>query len=710
MKSIFNKKISYVLYGTLAVGFIIIILAFSSHSNKKTEDTVKVSNLQEDSGKSYIEAQMEVLNNTKDKAKVISRVDTGNKQITLVFEGMGSSQTMNGIVELLKKHGIKATFFLPGIRVTEEPNIANNIAKAGQIIGNNTLKQHSSLQNATDEDLIKEFYRTNTIIKENTGVNPNLFECLGTTYTDKLCTVAQACGLEYLINPNLSFNNQRFLSSQETDVVAKATKRGSIISIATDGKYDVVALVQNVIDSYEKEGFAFVDSTKLIAQQKDSEKEAVDMKATNAINSDIFSFANTSYGYVALTFEGIGNKELTMNILNELDKSKIKATFIASGYEILDNIDLAKEVLNRGHKIENQGFTGKDLTKLSYDETKSEIFRGSKVLSEELNLKSQFVLPPFGSTNDTVHKAASDLGYVVATYSKKPQQKNKSDKSDITEYFKSGVKRGDIIELTEDSPNVVYAISEIAKLVYDTGYSFVTLDKLYNSQYVNTSLKNIKGWNDITTNKDFNPNADVLGSVIQNIPTKDKTVFLTFDDWGSDKAINNILDLLSKYKVKASFFLIGSGVKSNPNLAKAISDNGHDVGNHTYSHKVITKMSTDELQQEIVNCYQSLTSAIKRKPDLMFRSPTLELDNLSANAVLACGYKYIVAGHITPRDFDVNVPASDIIKEVTTNVVPGDIISLHLTDHSSAIAVLPQIIEDLQSQGYKFAKLSDYLK
>lgn len=676
----------------------------------KNGSSLKVLNLKENDSQNYIESQMKILNNTKGSAAVISRVDTENKQITLTFQGLGSSQTMDEILQLLKKYNIKATFFLPGIRVSEEPNIADNIAKAGQLIGNNTLNQHTNLQNATDEELIKQFYRTSSIIEEKTEIKPNLIECLGNNYTEELRKVALSCGLNYIISPNLSFNNQRFLSSKETDDAAKATKRGSIASISTDEKYDVVALTQNVINSYLKDGFAFVDINTLIAEQKKSQDELVDMKDTNKISSDIFSSANTSSGYVALTFDGIGNNEQTINILNELDKDKVKATFFASGYDVLDNLDLAKEILSRGHKIENQGLSGQDLTRLSYDEAKSDIFRGAEVLKKDLNLNPKFIMPAFGSTNDTIHKAANDLGNILAAYSKKPQQKNKSDESSITKYFEKGVKRGDIICLSADSPNVTYAISEAAKEVYTTGYSFVTLDKLYSSQYVNTNLENIRGWNDIKINKNFNPDADVSNKIIQSIPVKDKTVFLTFDDWGSDKAITNILDILSKYNIKASFFLIGSGVKNNPKLAKAIADSGHDIGNHTYTHSIITKLSTDEVQNEVVNCYQSLTSAIKRKPELFFRSPTLEMNNASATAVLACGYKYIIAGNITPRDFDVKVPAQDIIKEVTTDVVPGDIISLHLTDHSSARAVLPQIIENLEGKGFKFAKLSDYLK
>lgn len=706
MKNILKKKSAYVFCVILTVALVITILVFK---NYKSNINFKTVSLTESDSKNYMETQLEILNKTKESAAVISRVDTESKQICLVFDGMGSSGTMDGILQLLKKYNIKATFFLPGIRVSEEPDIAKNITKAGEYIGNNTLNQHTNLKNVTDEELVKQLYRTSSIIEEKTGIKPSLLECLGNEYTEKLLRAAQAFGLKFIISPNLSFNNQRFLSLQETENVAKATKRGSIISISTDEKYDVVALTQNVIDSYLKEGFEFVDINTLIGEQKNSEEELADIKAANKINADIFSSADTSSGYVTLTFDGIGNKEQTINILNELNKNKIKATFFASGYEVLDNLTLAKEILSRGHKIENQGLSGKDLTTLRNDEAKLDIYRGSKVLKEELNLNSQFVMPVFGSTNDTIHKAANDLGYVLAAYNKKPQQKNKSDEASISEYIGKGVKRGDIISLSENSPNVLYAISEIAKEVYATGYSFVTLDKLYSSQYVNTSLQGIKGWNDVTYNKSFNPDADPSGRIIQSIPVKDKTVFLTFDDWGTDKAITNILGILSRYNIKACFFLIGSGVKNNPNLAKAIADSGHDIGNHTYTHTVITELSSDEVQQEVVSCYQSLTSAIKRKPELYFRSPTLEMNNSSANAALACGYKYIIAGHVAPRDYDVKVPAQDIINEVVTDVVPGDIISLHLTDHSSARAVLPQIIENLQRKGYKFAKLSDYL-
>jgi chitin deacetylase len=75
----------------------------------------------------------------------------------------------------------------------------------------------------------------------------------------------------------------------------------------------------------------------------------------------------------------------------------------------------------------------------------------------------------------------------------------------------------------------------------------------------------------------------VAGELIDRVDTNEKVVYLTFDD-GPTERTPEIIDLLDDLDVKATFFLIGSNIEENPDYAKMIIENGHDVGNHTYSH------------------------------------------------------------------------------------------------------------------------------
>jgi peptidoglycan/xylan/chitin deacetylase (PgdA/CDA1 family) len=244
--------------------------------------------------------------------------------------------------------------------------------------------------------------------------------------------------------------------------------------------------------------------------------------------------------------------------------------------------------------------------------------------------------------------------------------------------------------------------------VFDTGYSFETVDEMFDHQYVSKPIEEIPGWDTVKVNMDYDPKASIKGKSLSTVDVNEKVIFLSFDDWGSDKNVTRILDTLDEYNVKASFFIIGSSAEKNPNLLRSIAEAGHDIGNHTYYHKVITKISPEELQEEVVKCHQALTGIIGREPDLYFRPPTLEYDEATINAVLATGFKYVLLSDISTQDYERS--ADEVVNYAVSNAENGGLIVMHLTDNSSGAEALPKIIEKLRAKGYKIAKLSDYLK
>jgi peptidoglycan/xylan/chitin deacetylase (PgdA/CDA1 family) len=250
-------------------------------------------------------------------------------------------------------------------------------------------------------------------------------------------------------------------------------------------------------------------------------------------------------------------------------------------------------------------------------------------------------------------------------------------------------------------------VEGIAAIVFDTGYGFAPLAKLYANQYEVKPLTEIEGWDLVKVNKVYDPDASIKARSLSRIHVKDKVMFLTFDDWGGDKQITRILDTLEKYGVKASFFLRGAGVINNPNLARAISEAGHDVANHTYTHSIINSLTVDELQEDVVKCQQVVAEAIGRAPEPYFRPPTLTYDTPTTNAVLACGMEYSLLSNISTQDYERS--AKEVIKYTIENAKQGEMVVLHLTDNSSSADALPTIIEKLTAMGYKLDKLSNYL-
>ena len=107
---------------------------------------------------------------------------------------------------------------------------------------------------------------------------------------------------------------------------------------------------------------------------------------------------------------------------------------------------------------------------------------------------------------------------------------------------------------------------------------------------------------------------------IYSVDTNEKKIALSFDAaWGDDYTLG-ILDILDKYEVKSTFFLVGFWVDKYPEHVKEIYKRGHDVGNHSTNHPYMTKLSDDEIVKELNITGDKIEKLIKEKP-ILFRPP-----------------------------------------------------------------------------------------
>lgn len=96
-----------------------------------------------------------------------------------------------------------------------------------------------------------------------------------------------------------------------------------------------------------------------------------------------------------------------------------------------------------------------------------------------------------------------------------------------------------------------------------------------------------------------------------------KKIALTFDDGPHPKITPKILDILDKYSVKATFFVIGVNVKNYPNQLKNILERGHEIGNHTYSHRILKSMPKGEIEKEIFDTQKEIGLIYDYNPTLI---------------------------------------------------------------------------------------------
>ncbi len=198
-------------------------------------------------------------------------------------------------------------------------------------------------------------------------------------------------------------------------------------------------------------------------------------------------------------------------------------------------------------------------------------------------------------------------------------------------------------------------------------------------------------------------------------------IALTFDDGPDAEWTPQILDILKEKHVKATFFIIGGNAEAHPDLVQRIFDEGHELGNHTYTHPNLADTPTQAVTLEL-NATQRLFEALTGRSLVLFRPPYLgdaepDDDSEIIPVEIAQSLGYITVGeHIDPIDW--SLPGADtIVSRVLFALdhapagAKGNTILLHDAggDRAQTVAALPVIIDKLRARGYRFVRASQLI-
>ena len=218
------------------------------------------------------------------------------------------------------------------------------------------------------------------------------------------------------------------------------------------------------------------------------------------------------------------------------------------------------------------------------------------------------------------------------------------------------------------------------------------------------------------------------------IKTDRPVIFLTFDDWGTDQTITELLDVLRAHNAKATFFVRTQNVVYNPNLLRAIAAEGHTLGSHTHTHlplandegngrkfSELTEPQMAQLKEDLVTSYgvlESIAGDLKQgnKPSVsrLFRPPTLAVSKNGLAAVLDCGFTYAVSGSYTTQDYKTS-SAAKLAGELQKNTKSGAVLIMHMSDTSIyTAAALDMYLSEMERKyadhPYRFVSLSEVLE
>ena len=184
-----------------------------------------------------------------------------------------------------------------------------------------------------------------------------------------------------------------------------------------------------------------------------------------------------------------------------------------------------------------------------------------------------------------------------------------------------------------------------------------------------------------------------------------KFVSLSFDAaWGNEDT-QMLIDILAKYNVKATFFVVGEWVDKYPESVKALHDAGHEVMNHSNAHPHMAKLTAKQIIDEVNRCSDKIEAVTGVRPTL-FRCPYGEYDDNVIGTVNGMG--------LTAVQWDTDsldwkkLTAGEIYKRVSSKVQPGSIVLFHNAGLHTPEA-LPSIIEYLLAEGYTIVPISEIL-
>ncbi|RED58117.1 polysaccharide deacetylase family protein [Cohnella lupini] len=191
-----------------------------------------------------------------------------------------------------------------------------------------------------------------------------------------------------------------------------------------------------------------------------------------------------------------------------------------------------------------------------------------------------------------------------------------------------------------------------------------------------------------------------------------KLIALTFDDGPDGKYTPQILDILKEYKAKATFFVVGPQVKKFPDIAKRIIEEGHTIGNHSWSHSDLTKLSDKKLAVEIDKTQQAVFDATGVTPAVV-RAPYGAISDKVLKAIHSMHLKHVY-WTVDTLDWD-GASVSNMHENVMSNTHKGGVILMHsfggrkhAIEHT--VKLLPSIIKDLTAKGYEFVTVEELIE
>ncbi len=396
-----------------------------------------------------------------------------------------------------------------------------------------------------------------------------------------------------------------------------------------------------------------------------------------------------------LTFDAGYDNGNVVKVLDVLKKHNAKAAFFILPGIIKNSPETVQRMANEGHLVCNHSTSHGNMASITNIEAFRKELKGVEEAYTQLTGKEMapYFRPPEGTFSENTLKFCKDLGYTPVfwsyAYADWDNNSQMSEEKALNKLM-DNLHPGEVLLLHPTSATNAAILDTFLTKVREQGYRIGSLDELKTTASF-----------DITDYRE-------QGLVFSENPSAGKYLALTFDDGPHATQTAQILAVLQKYGVKATFFPIGENVRAHPELVKTASLQGHEIGNHTYSHCKVSALSEEELQGEILRTEFLLQDLCGVTPTV-FRPPGGDITGEAVELVNSLGYRYVLwSWRVDTRDW-ASVSVESVVNTVLKGVEDGSVILFHdyVAGKSPTAEALEILIPKLKARGYQFVTVSD---
>ncbi|CZQ97095.1 polysaccharide deacetylase [Trichococcus palustris] len=417
--------------------------------------------------------------------------------------------------------------------------------------------------------------------------------------------------------------------------------------------------------------------------------------------STLINHVDTNENVIALTFDDGHSYENLSAILSILDEFGIKATFFMNGDA---SAELLQQIVDAGHELGNHGYSHLDSTTISSDALANDVNLMEDYIQASTGTTSRPLFrAPYGAYNDSVLETVGNLGYEYTIgWSIDTLDWTGISATEISNAITNYVTPGSIVLMhasvgAANTPDSLwYSLSALK----NAGYSFATISELLGLDVAEAPVVEAPVVEEPAAVEEFGTGPSRW---VDDVDTNQQYISLTFDDLEETDVVTEILEILADQNVKATFF---PDSNTDPALLAMIVAQGHDIGNHTYSHPYSSQITADELASELDTMENVIVGATGVTSRPFFRPPYGDYDASVLETAGSLGYEYTIGWTTDTYDWD-GYTATAIADQVVNNLYPGSIYLLH--DDNDTPEALWYIIAAVRAAGFDFMTITDLL-